>query len=165
MESNALTNIHSKIFSIAALADCIAGWRRDEHKIVFTNGVFDILHVGHVSYLAQARSLGHKLIIGLNSDASVKRLKGDTRPINSQYNRALLLAALTFVDAVVVFEQETPINLIITILPDVLVKGADYTVDTIVGAKEVLANGGTVETITFVEGQSSTALINQMNFS
>jgi rfaE bifunctional protein nucleotidyltransferase chain/domain len=106
--------------------------------------------------------LGDKLVIGLNADASVKRLKGNDRPINNQYNRALLLAALFYVDAVVVFEEDTPQQLISSILPDILVKGADYTIDNIVGAREVLANGGTVKTIQFIDGHSSTALIEKM---
>ena len=130
--------------------------------MVFTNGVFDILHIGHISYLAKAPALGDKLVIGLNADASVKRLKGNDRPINNQYNRALLLAALFYVDAVVVFEEDTPQQLISSILPDILVKGADYTIDNIVGAREVLANGGMVKTIEFIDGHSSTALIKKM---
>ena len=129
---------------------------------MFTNGVFDILHVGHISYLAKASALGDKLVIGLNADASVKRLKGESRPINHQDNRAKLLAALFFVNAVVVFDEDTPKELIAAILPDVLVKGADYSIDNIVGASEVLANGGSVKTIDFIDGHSSTSLIEKM---
>ena len=131
-------------------------------KLVFTNGVFDLLHLGHITYLAKAAELGDKLIIGLNSDASVKRIKGPERPVNDQNNRAALLAALFFVDAVVLFGDDTPLNLITGLMPDVLIKGADYQVENIVGAKEVLADGGEVKTIDLVEGYSSTSIINKI---
>jgi rfaE bifunctional protein nucleotidyltransferase chain/domain len=124
--------------------------------------VFDLLHLGHITYMAKAAELGDKLIIGLNSDASVKRLKGENRPVNDQSNRAALLATMYFIDAVVVFEEDTPLNLITQIMPDILVKGADYSVENIAGAKEVLANGGEVKTITLVEGHSSTNIINKI---
>jgi rfaE bifunctional protein nucleotidyltransferase chain/domain len=124
--------------------------------------VFDLLHWGHITYMAKAAELGDKLIIGLNSDASVKRLKGENRPVNDQSNRAALLATMYFIDAVVVFEEDTPLNLITQIMPDILVKGADYSVENIAGAKEVLANGGEVKTITLVEGHSSTNIINKI---
>ena len=126
---------------------------------MFTNGVFDLLHLGHITYMAKASDLGDKLIIGLNSDTSVKRIKGEDRPVNDQNNRAALLAALFFVDGITVFEEDTPQNLIATLLPDILVKGADYSVENIVGAKEVIANGGEVKTIDLVDGYSSTAII------
>lgn len=131
----------------------------DNRKVVFTNGCFDILHLGHVEYLAKARSLGDILIIGLNSDDSVKRLKGEKRPVNPEYARAMLLSALEFVDYVVVFEEDTPELLIKTICPDILVKGGDYSIETIVGADFVLANGGTVEIIPFVDGFSTSRII------
>lgn len=137
-------------------------WKNDGDKIVFTNGCFDILHIGHLSYLLKASSLGNRLVIGLNADSSVKKLKGKDRPINSEYNRALLLASLYFVDAVIVFDEETPLELIKQVLPDVLVKGGDYTVDKIIGAKEVEANGGEVVIVTFLEGYSSSAIINKI---
>jgi len=138
----------------------VGRWK--EKKVVFTNGVFDLVHIGHITYMAKAAELGDKLIIGLNSDASVKRIKGPSRPVNDQANRAALLAALFFVDAVVVFEEDTPFNLISSLLPDILVKGADYAIENIVGAKEVIANGGEVKTINFVEGYSSTSIIKKI---
>lgn len=144
------------------MQETITAWKAAGEKVVFTNGVFDLLHLGHVTYLAKAADLGDKLIIGLNTDASVKRLKGEGRPVNDQNNRAALLASLFFVDAVVLFEDDTPRDLIAQLLPDVLVKGADYTVEQIAGAKEVLANGGEVKTITLVDGYSSTSIINRI---
>jgi rfaE bifunctional protein nucleotidyltransferase chain/domain len=124
--------------------------------------VFDLLHIGHITYMAKAAELGDKLVIGLNADSSVKRIKGDDRPVNDQNSRAALLAALFFVDAIVVFEEDTPINLITALLPDILVKGADYSIENIVGGKEVIANGGEVKTINFVEGYSSTSIIQKL---
>lgn len=138
------------------------GWKSEGEKVVFTNGVFDLLHIGHITYMAKAAELGDKLIIGLNADSSVKRIKGEDRPVNDQNSRALLLAALFFVDAVVVFEEDTPHQLISTLLPDILVKGADYAIESIVGGKEVIANGGEVKTIEFVEGYSSTNIIRRI---
>lgn len=133
-----------------------------KHKIVFTNGCFDILHVGHVTYLAQARQLGDILVLGLNSDASVKRLKGPTRPVNDEQSRALVLAALEAIDYVVVFEEDTPYNIIAKVKPDVLVKGGDYEIENIVGADIVQQRGGLVTTIPFVDGFSTTATIQQL---
>ena len=144
------------------LKSTISAWQNSGEKVVFTNGVFDVLHIGHVTYLAKAAELGDKLIIGLNSDASVKRIKGESRPINNEANRAALLAALFFVDAIVIFGEDTPLNLISTLLPDILVKGSDYTVENIVGSKEVLSNGGEVKTIDFVDGHSSTSIIEKL---
>ena len=152
----------AKITDLPELKSKVANWKAEGKKVVFTNGVFDLLHIGHITYMAKAAELGDKLIIGLNADASVKRIKGDDRPVNDQNSRALLLAALFFVDAVVLFEEDTPQQLIATLLPDVLVKGADYTIENIVGAKEVLANGGEVKTINFVEGHSSTSIIQKI---
>lgn len=132
-------------------------------KIVFTNGCFDVLHYGHVHYLLDAKSLGDLLVVGLNSDGSVRRLKGESRPINGEKERAFVLAALEFVDYIVVFEEDTPEKLIETVKPDVLVKGGDYQIENIVGADFVMQNGGTVTTIPFVEGFSSTRIIEQLN--
>jgi len=140
----------------------VRSWQDEGKKVVFTNGVFDLLHIGHITYLAKAAELGDKLVIGLNSDNSVRRIKGEDRPVNDQNSRAALLAALFFVDAITLFEEDTPFNLIAGLLPDILVKGADYSVEQIVGAKEVLANGGAVKTISFVEGYSSTSIINKI---
>jgi rfaE bifunctional protein nucleotidyltransferase chain/domain len=137
----------------------IEGWKKEGLKIVFTNGCFDILHIGHADYLEKAAALGDKLVIGLNSDDSVRRLKGESRPVNPEFARARLLAALQFVDLVVVFEQDTPLELIKTLMPDVLVKGSDYGIENIVGAKEVMANGGEVKTVELTEGFSTTKII------
>ncbi|MBR5984424.1 MAG: D-glycero-beta-D-manno-heptose 1-phosphate adenylyltransferase [Bacteroidales bacterium] len=154
-----LTTIESKIIDISEIKNLVSKWKSDGNRIVFTNGCFDVLHYGHVSYLAQASDLGDKMIIGLNSNASVRRLKGENRPINGQHERAVLLAALQFVDAVVIFEEDTPENLIKTIEPNFLVKGGDYTIDTIVGADFVMSYGGKVITIPLVENFSSTLII------
>ena len=152
----------AKITALPQLTESIATWKSEGKKVVFTNGVFDLLHLGHITYLAKAAELGDKLIIGLNTDASVKRLKGENRPVNDQNNRAALLAALFFVDAVILFEEDTPRQLITLLMPDVLIKGADYTVENIAGAKEVLANGGEVKTISLVDCYSSTNIINKI---
>lgn len=128
-------------------------------KVVFTNGCFDILHRGHVTYLNQARDLGDLLIVGINSDESVKRLKGPERPVNMLEDRAYVLSALKSVDYVIPFEEDTPLDLINMIMPDILVKGGDYTIDRIIGAQEVLAHGGRVEIIPFVPGKSTSAII------
>jgi len=151
-----------KISDAPTLKGKVSAWQSEGKKVVFTNGVFDLLHIGHITYMAKASELGDKLVIGLNSDSSVKRIKGDDRPVNGQDSRAALLAALFFVDAIVLFEEDTPLNLISALLPDILVKGADYAVENIVGAKEVLANGGEVKTIDFVEGYSSTSIIQKI---
>ena len=133
-----------------------------QQKIVFTNGCFDVLHFGHVHYLLEAKKLGNILVVGLNSDDSVRRLKGPSRPINGEKERAFVLAALSFVDYVVLFEEDTPENLIKVVRPDELVKGGDYALDQIVGADFVTQNGGTVTTIPFVEGFSSSQIIEQL---
>jgi len=151
-----------KFCDLEKLQGRVSAWKKEGQKVVFTNGVFDLLHIGHITYLAKAAELGDKLILGLNSDSSVKRIKGDDRPVNDENSRAALLAALFFVDAVVLFSEDTPINVITALMPDILVKGADYTVDNIVGAKEVMANGGEVKTINFVEGYSSTSIIQKI---
>jgi D-glycero-beta-D-manno-heptose 1-phosphate adenylyltransferase len=156
-------HIDQKIMTTHQLQQWMLRWRLLSQKIVFTNGVFDILHAGHIHSLKQAASFGTILIVGLNSDASTKRLKGESRPFNNEKDRAEVLAALEMVDAVVLFEEDTPLQLIKTILPDVLVKGGDYTVDTIAGAKEVLANGGKVEIIPLVPGLSTTGLAEKIS--
>ncbi|HKC66663.1 MAG TPA: D-glycero-beta-D-manno-heptose 1-phosphate adenylyltransferase [Bacteroidia bacterium] len=139
-------------------------WRMFNYKIVFTNGCFDILHQGHIDYLCKAKDLGNRLILGLNTDASVKRQnKSPERPINNEQSRALLLAALVIVDTVVLFDEDTPYNLIKAIQPDVLVKGADWKVEDIVGSDIVKARGGEVATIELTQGFSTTALINKIN--
>lgn len=166
-----LVNIHtmtkqeitqSKIVTKEALQRKVNAWRLTGNKIVFTNGCFDILHPGHVDYLSKAADFGTKLVIGLNTDSSVKRLKGNSRPLNEEQARAQLLASLFFVDAVVLFDEDTPFELISFLKPDILVKGSDYTIDTIVGADIVLVNGGKVETIAFLEGYSTTGLIERI---
>ena len=136
--------------------------KADRKKIVFTNGCFDLLHVGHVRYLAQAKRLGDFLIIGLNSDSSVKELKGENRPINSFEDRATLLSAIESVDSVIMFEEQTPENLIKDIVPDILVKGGDYNIEDIVGYQTVMQNGGQVKTLSFYDGYSSTNYINKI---
>ena len=136
--------------------------KTDRKKIVFTNGCFDLLHVGHIRYLAQAKKLGDFLIIGLNSDSSVKELKGEDRPINSFEDRATLLSAIESVDLVIMFEEQTPENLIKDIVPDILVKGGDYNIEDIVGYQTVMQNGGQVKTLSFYDGYSSTNYINKI---
>ena len=136
--------------------------KADRKKIVFTNGCFDLLHVGHIRYLAQAKKLGDFLIIGLNSDSSVKELKGKDRPINSFDDRATLLSAIESVDLVIMFEEQTPENLIKDIVPDILVKGGDYNIEDIVGYQTVMQNGGQVKTLSFYDGYSSTNYINKI---
>jgi len=141
-------------------ADAAHKWRsRRRGPVVFTNGVFDLLHPGHVDTLRGARALGHTLIVGVNSDSSVKRLKGPTRPVRGEGDRLYVLAALACVDAVVLFESDTPRDLIVALRPDVLVKGGDYTVDEIAGASEVLGWGGSVKVIPLTANQSTTSII------
>lgn len=148
--------------SVDLFLPVIHSWKKQEKKVVFTNGCFDIVHLGHLDYLEKARALGHKLVVGLNTDASIRRLKGNTRPIIPEVARARLLAALEFVDAVVFFSDDTPLLLIQTLLPHILTKGNDYSVDNIVGASTVLENGGSVETIELVEGYSTSNIINKI---
>ena len=154
--------ISQKLFNAEELKLQLRRWDLLGKKTVFTNGVFDLLHQGHIHILSEAATFADILIVGVNSDASVKRLKGDSRPVNSETSRALVLAALLMVDAVIIFEEDTPLELIKFIKPDVLVKGGDYTLDTIVGAKEVIANGGEVKIIPLQEGFSTTGIINKM---
>ncbi len=156
---DSLNALQSKIYkNVDDFATQLSIWKSANEKIVFTNGCFDILHLGHVDYLSKAANLGTKLIIGLNSDVSTHQLKGPTRPINNQISRASLLAAFFFIDDIIIFDEPTPINLITSILPNFLVKGADYQIADIVGAREVLANGGEVKTITYLAGYSTTAI-------
>ena len=162
MRHNIEKTLLAKICDLPQMRSQVAAWQQEGKKVVFTNGVFDLLHIGHITYLAKASELGEKLIIGLNADSSVRRIKGEDRPVNDQNSRAALLAALFFVDGIVVFEEDTPLNLIATLLPDILVKGADYAIENIVGGKEVIANGGEVKTIDFVEGYSSTSIIQKI---
>ena len=136
--------------------------KAERKKIVFTNGCVDLLHVGHIRYLAEAKRLGDFLIIGLNSDSSVKELKGEDRPINSFDDRATLLSAIESVDSVIMFEEQTPENLIKDIVPDILVKGGDYNIEDIVGYQTVMQNGGQVKTLSFYDGYSSTNYINKI---
>lgn len=140
----------------------LAEWRFKEQKIVFTNGCFDILHKGHIEYLAKAASLGTKLLVGLNSDASVRRLKGEKRPVNDENARALLLAALVFVDKIILFEEDTPLELIRAVEPDILVKGKDYRPEQIVGYDVVKAKGGEIITIDLTEGFSTTGILSKL---
>lgn len=154
--------IPEKILTIEQVVQKAAQWRLPGKRISFTNGVFDILHQGHIFSLSQAAKEADFLIVGLNSDASVKRLKGETRPVNNQESRALILASLVMVDAVVLFEEDTPLELIKAVMPDVLVKGGDYTAEQIAGAKEVIANGGKVIINPILEGFSTTAIIEKM---
>lgn len=135
-----------------------------DKKIVFTNGCFDIVHNGHLDYLKKSSLLGDILIVGLNSDDSVSRLKGTSRPINNFQSRSTFLSYLSFVDFIIPFDDDTPYNLIQAILPDVLVKGADYSIENIVGADIVLANGGEVITIELLSGYSTTSIINKIKF-
>lgn len=156
---NHLEKIQNKILNKDNLAEWLSDCRAKGSKIVFSNGCFDILHRGHVEYLAKAADFGDEMLIGLNTDASVKRLKGPSRPINDEYARAIVLAGLEFVSAVVLFDEDTPYNLIKAVQPDVLVKGSDYKPEDIVGYDIVTAKGGRVETIDFVDGYSTTRTI------
>jgi D-glycero-beta-D-manno-heptose 1-phosphate adenylyltransferase len=152
-----------KICTHAELASRVAQLPR---PLVFTNGCFDVLHRGHVTYLAQARALGASMVLGVNSDASVKRLgKGDDRPVNHQDDRLAVLAALASVDLVVLFEEDTPLNLILACKPDILVKGGDWKPDAIVGAKEIIGWGGSVHSIPFLHERSTTALLKKIRLS
>lgn len=158
-----LSFIQSKIiFDITDLEFSLAIWKFKDQKIVFTNGCFDIIHRGHVEYLAKAASLGNQLVIGLNSDASVKRLKGASRPVQDENSRALVLASFSFVSKVVLFDEDTPYDLIKLVQPDILVKGGDYQPDKIVGYDIVTAKGGEVVTVDLVDGHSTTSIITKL---
>ena len=161
--SNKLEQIQHKIYELPQLQLLVNQWHMLSRKVVFTNGCFDIMHRGHNTYLLQAAEFGNKLIVGVNSDDSVRRLKGQSRPVINQYSRAFNLASHTFVDAVILFEEDTPENLIQTLRPDVLIKGGDYTLETIVGAQQVLDYGGAVEIIPFLEGYSTTSILKNLS--
>ena len=155
--------IKNKVFTKENLIKQVVAWKMTGKKIVFTNGVFDVLHRGHIASLNEAAEFGEILIVAVNSDESVKRLKGPARPINDEQARALIIASLVQTDAVVIFEEDTPLKLIIELMPDVLVKGGDYLIENIAGAKEVIAAGGSVKLASIVKGISSTQIIEQMN--
>ncbi len=157
-----LQHIANKIKSLEELKVLRDLWAREGKTVVFTNGVFDLIHRGHVEYLAQARDLGNVLIVGLNSDHSVKKIKGPARPIQPETDRALILSAFQFVDYITIFNEETPIRLITTLIPDVLVKGGDYTIETVVGHEIVEEHGGQTVIIPFVKGKSSTSIIERI---
>jgi D-glycero-beta-D-manno-heptose 1-phosphate adenylyltransferase len=159
---NYLEHAEKKILDESSLIRMLALWQFRQRRIVFTNGCFDILHLGHIDYLAKARALGDLLVIGLNTDASVRRIKGSGRPVNNQYARSILLASMSFVDAIVLFDEDTPYHLIQKIQPQILVKGTDYKPDEIVGADIVRANGGRVVTIDFLEGYSTSSIITRL---
>ena len=150
--------LSKKIHTIESLKKQINAWRLLDKKIVFTNGCFDLLHRGHIDYLSKAAGFGDIIIIGLNSDASVKKLKGENRPINDEQSRAMILAALCFIDAVIIFNEDTPLSLIKLIKPDILVKGGDYSLKNIVGSDFVIDNGGEVKIIDFLPGYSTTII-------
>ena len=158
-----LTAIHRKIIDVSDLKQALAYWKFKDMKIVFTNGCFDIIHRGHIEYLAKASSLGDVLLVGLNTDNSVKQIKGESRPIQDESSRALILASLSFIAGIVLFDEDTPYNLIKTVQPDILVKGSDYAPEDIVGYDIVKAKGGEVITIDITEGYSTTAVIKRLN--
>lgn len=155
-------DIKAKILTKEELANKVAQWKSEGKTISFTNGCFDIIHAGHIASLSEAASHADYLIVGLNADGSVKNLKGEGRPVNPEIARAQVLAALSMVDAVVLFDEPTPANLIKTVLPDFLVKGGDYKVEDIAGASDVIANGGRVIINPIVEGFSTTSIINKL---
>jgi D-glycero-beta-D-manno-heptose 1-phosphate adenylyltransferase len=155
-------NSTDKILSIPQLQEQLKTWHNQGLKIVFTNGCFDLLHLGHVDYLEKARQLGDKLVLGLNTDASISRIKGPSRPLQDEMSRARVMASLLFVDAVVLFDEDTPLQLIQAVQPDILVKGDDYSVENIVGHEVVIAKGGEVKTVPLVKGYSTTNIVNKI---
>lgn len=156
---NNLNSISNKILDKQSLNSKLNDWRQDKKKIVFTNGVFDLLHLGHIDYLSKAKDSGDVLFVGVNTDNSSKRLgKGENRPITDEKSRLTIIAALEFVDAVMLFDEDTPLELITIVQPDVLVKGSDYKPDEIVGYDIVMAKGGTIKSIEFLPGYSTTAI-------
>ena len=157
-----MNRTHNKIIAQADLNKVIDRWKEEGQRIVFTNGCFDLLHPGHIDYLEQAKGKGDKLVIGLNTDRSVSEIKGPERPINNEKFRSILLAALDCVDAVILFDESTPLQLIKQVKPHILVKGSDYEISNIVGANDVIKSGGKVETIPFLEGYSSTQIIEKI---
>ncbi|MFH2094570.1 MAG: D-glycero-beta-D-manno-heptose 1-phosphate adenylyltransferase [Bacteroidota bacterium] len=157
-----LERTHSKILSGAELDRMIAFWRFKNKSIVFTNGCFDLIHPGHIEYLSAAKDLGDILVVGINTDQSVRRLKGPSRPLMDEKSRVLAIASFSFISAAVLFDEDTPAVLISRIMPDVLVKGADYKTEEIAGADIVINNGGRVETIALTEGYSTSAIIEKI---
>jgi D-glycero-beta-D-manno-heptose 1-phosphate adenylyltransferase len=153
----------NKILSLEEAIATVKAWKTTGQKLVFTNGCFDILHKGHADYLYRAKSLGDKLVVGVNTDNSVRRQgKSASRPLQDEKARAFILASLAAVDLVVLFDEDTPLDLIKSLLPDILVKGADYKAEDIVGYKEVTSNGGEVKTLSFIEGYSTTNIENKI---
>ncbi len=159
---NLIEIYNSKIQPLKQLKHTVASWHIRPCRVVFTNGCFDILHIGHVHYLQEAKSLGDKLIVGINSDKSVKKLKGQDRPINNEKDRAMVIAALGVVDGVIIFNEDTPLHLIQELNPTILVKGGDWPVDKIVGAEHVIQNGGEVHSLPFVTGYSTSNIIQKI---
>ena len=155
-------NSSDKIYTLPRLLEQLQVWRAQGQKIVFTNGCFDLLHLGHVDYLEKARQLGDRLVLGLNTDASISRIKGPSRPLQDEMSRARVMASLLFVDAVVLFNDNTPLELIKAVQPDILVKGDDYAVEQIVGHEVVMAKGGEVKTVPLVKGYSTTNIVNKI---
>lgn len=158
IEKDFFTPVTKKILDWTSLRQQVEMWKANGEKVVFTNGCFDLIHFGHLYYLAEAKGLGDRLIIGLNASASVSRLKGPHRPIKDEKTRLHVMASFTFVDAVTIFKEDTPFELIKSIVPDVLVKGGDWPIDQIVGADMVIAAGGEVKNLSFIEGYSTTKL-------
>lgn len=154
--------IPHKIYTLQELLPQLRRWRLLGSKVSFTNGCFDILHEGHIASLSDAAKEADYLVVGLNADASTKRLKGPGRPVNNEHSRAMVIASLLMVDAVIIFGEDTPLELIKQVKPDVLVKGGDYTIDQIVGAKEVIANGGRVVINPILEGFSTTLIMEKI---
>jgi len=157
-----IKTLSSKVYNLDALTTQVEQWKATGNKVVFTNGCFDIIHRGHIEVLARTADLGDKLVIGLNSDQSIQKIKGEDRPIIDEQSRAILLAALSFVDAVVLFSEDTPLKLIGALLPNILAKGGDYKIKTIVGHEIILQNGGKVKLVPFVDGFSSTTIIDKI---
>jgi rfaE bifunctional protein nucleotidyltransferase chain/domain len=155
-------NTAGKIYNRDLLAGKTGEWRKSGEVIVFTNGCFDIIHLGHVDYLEKARNLGSRLVVGVNTDASIRRLKGDTRPVQDELSRSRILASFEFVDAVCLFDEDTPYELIKALNPHILVKGNDYSPENIVGSDIVISNGGRVMTIELVPGYSTSEIINKI---
>ena len=160
-----LKKIKNKILSLEDAKIKVSNWKNSGEKIVFTNGCFDIIHRGHIEVLARTADLGDKLIVGLNSDSSIEKIKGKNRPIINEQSRAILLSALNFVDAIIIFPEDNPLNLISNLMPDVLAKGGDYEISTIVGHEMIQENGGEVILIPFVDGFSSSNIINKIKNS
>ena len=158
----AFEKIRDKVQNLEESKITVQEWQKENQKVVFTNGCFDLLHMGHIDYLSKAKDLGAKLIVGVNSSESVSKLKGPSRPINSTESRATMLAAFEFIDLVIIFNDETPLTLISNLVPNILVKGGDYSFETIVGAKTVVEYGGEVKVIPFLKGYSTTNIVTKI---